>query len=126
MTGYRICIPPKTELHAIEIEKRIIRLRDLFAGQEVWFTSRAQVLDYLNNVVGARNEMTRPIVIKTLRRWRKFARFPYYAPNNSGKIAVSNLMIMAWLWEFRLYQALKTYKPHTKDLGNATRTEPGI
>jgi hypothetical protein len=123
MTGsrYHIQIPPTTELHRREIELRLNMLRD-FAGQhERWFNSVDEVLQYVNDI-GVRNPRTdKRIGLITLRRWRRKCGFPYAKFHNKRTpVVTSNLMIMAWLWSYRVYKATKPYKPNTKDLPDAT------
>jgi hypothetical protein len=120
-SGYRIQIPPTTELHRKEIELRITQLREVFGRYEVWFHSPDEVLTYLHEI-GVRQQRDRVITKHILYRWRRKMNFPWGAFNHQklAKINVSNLMIMAWLWSMRVYKATKNYNPSLGDLADAT------
>ena len=125
-TGYRISIPATTELHRREIALRIAMLRDMHVAldmKEVWFASLDDVVNYLNDVAGVRTPQGRRITVNTLRRWYRKAGFPLYrAKPKYGRlqISTSNVLIMAWLWAWRVYKATRAYKPTTSDLIDAT------
>lgn len=114
MTGYRIQIPPTTELHRREIELRVRQLRDMHKalGQpEVWFETADDVLTYLNDTVGWRNPQGLRMSRQTLRGWCKRG-FPLFRPRVSqARIASSNILIMAWLWSYRVYRETR----HTRE-----------
>lgn len=122
MTGYRIQIPPTSELHRREIELRVKQLAE-FAAAVGWpeqlYTGYDAILKYLNETLGVRQEHGNRITRSTLRRWKKAANFPLFQPTR--RIAqTTNMKVMAWLWAYRVYKATKPYKPNTRDLADAT------
>lgn len=119
MTGYRVQIPPTTELHRREIELRVRQLRDMHRAlgvQEVWFETVADVLAYLNDTCGVRTAHNQRVVQHTLRRWARRCGFPLFRANQRmARIASSNVLIMAWLWAHRTYQETRrTQAPAVK------------
>lgn len=106
MTGYRIQIPPTTDLHRREIELRVRQLRDMHKalGQpEVWFETVDDVLAYLNDTVGWRTRQNARMSRAMLSGWCKRG-FPLFRQARSARIASSNVLIMAWLWSYRVYR----------------------
>lgn len=118
-SGYRINILPTTELHRREIELRIQQLRAVPNPNEIWFVSRNQIIEYLNDV-GVRNGYGHPITRNTLKTWHRKRGFPLFIATNKNRVVTSNLMIQAWLWSYRALQASRDWKPHTKDVLNVT------
>jgi len=106
MAGLRttVIIPPTTELHRQEIEIRVQQLREFTLGNERWFNTPQEVVDYLNEC-GVRSTHGKKVTQRLLMKFRKHMGFPYATfTMRRTTIVTSNVLIMAWLWAMRIYK----------------------
>jgi hypothetical protein len=103
-SGFHIEVPPRTELHRLEIELRLKQMRDYIGQYERWFETKKEVADYLNDI-GVRHKQGRVIRPRTITAWHKKYGFPWAGVLKG--VNCSNLMIAAWLWSMRVYRATR-------------------
>jgi hypothetical protein len=118
-TRYNINLPPMTELHRKEVTLRVEMLREFVNKNERWFGTQQEVLDYLNDVVGARTKDGRRLTRSSLYYWRRKLHFPYERFGIRRAPVTSNVLIMAWLWSLRVYRATSARPPRGINLSDA-------
>lgn len=90
-------------------QKYVATLRRVHGRREFAIEGLPAIVEYLHKL-HIRNGLGRPITPNTLKAWRQRREFPAFAMRRRSGLMTTNLLVLAWLWAYPVWQKHKPYK----------------